>query len=223
MSLSRIKVQLAITKSFPVLLTTLGPVSEDHRPDRLRSLALMGLHIEKGTAYVLPALAPTPVSGSAVTGELNELSFFVVLNGSIPSLYADIQATPARLRADRLRLLASLGAAVESGRVEMRISSAAPPVVSVAQAESSSITAKPISVRPRAKQIDVSHSVVVPSSPIPIALAVQETNVLPVHQNEDVGSPVPDASTSVDRSFAPAVSDRVGKSVRRFSRLLGED
>lgn len=226
MSLSRIKVQLAITKSYPVLLATLGPVSGDHRPDSLRSLALMGLHIEKGTAYVLPALAPTPVSGGSVTGEPNDLSFFVVLNGAIPSLYADFRQRQL-MRADRLGLLASLGAAVESGRVEMRVSGAAPLLSRCLWLSPLSICQNPFLYGHGPDRLKFLILLSLHLCPVALEardnLDAREKTVLPIAQIEDESSQVAAAVPSGGPSSAPAVSDRVGKSVRSFSRLLGED
>lgn len=218
MSVSRIKVQLAVSQAYPVLLSALRSISEDHRADRFRALALVGLHIEKGTAYVLPTLTPTPVFGGTVSGPLEELTFHLVLNEATPTLFAEIASTPARFRAERLRTLATLGAGVESGRVEMRVSGAVQPVVAASHGSTHSSRPKPLSIRQKSAPEVSFESSDVASHSVVARQMVSEPAVVAIEQR--VEAPV---VAVVSPPASPVSgSDRVGNSVRRFSRLLGD-
>lgn len=103
-----LKVVVAITEAYPTLLNVVGRMEDGLRSERLKILALLGLQIENGTAaFTVPDGERTnDVQEDSIKGNVK---FAVVLNKAQPRLYADIEATPTRLRAERLRSLATLG------------------------------------------------------------------------------------------------------------------
>ena len=101
-----IKVLVALNGAFLPLQDHLSRLPANALSERLRSLAYMGLLIQSGRIQARIASSPLDLSGCD-TGSF--LRFPVVLNESYPDLHAEMERTPVRLRAERLRALASVG------------------------------------------------------------------------------------------------------------------
>ena len=103
-----IKVLVALNGAFLPLQTHLSQLPANAHSERLRSLASMGLLIQSGRLQASVAAGHVELPGKD-EGALNYLRFPVVLNEAYPDLHAEMERTPVRLRAERLRALATLG------------------------------------------------------------------------------------------------------------------
>ena len=103
-----IKVLVALNGAFLPLQTHLSQLPANAHSERLRSLASMGLLIQSGRLQACVAAGHVELPGKD-EGALNYLRFPVVLNEAYPDLHAEMERTPVRLRAERLRALATLG------------------------------------------------------------------------------------------------------------------
>lgn len=119
-----LKIVVVLNEAFPELRFDILKLPVKLRPDRLRALASLGLQVQFGR---LNQNQQVPVvifqeEGAQVgvnQGDLKALRFAVILNEAVPDLYSTFLETPARLRAERMRLLASLGLHICSGGTEI--------------------------------------------------------------------------------------------------------
>lgn len=204
MKAGSLKVVVSITEAYPTLLNVVGRMEDGLRSERLKILAMLGLQIENG-------LGGFTVSDGGRTRDANEdgitgnVRFAVVLNQGQPRLYRDIEATPTRLRAERLRSLATLGLQLERGGLGARAPASAFPrnVHSLDQLD-------PV----MAKNLAPSQVVVTPSiqvkQDLPGGPPATGTRVGATPESDDAKSTVHDANA-------------VGKKVRNFAKLLGGD
>ncbi|CAN7635855.1 hypothetical protein LJR129_004898 [Acidovorax sp. LjRoot129] len=192
-----LKVVVAITEAYPTLIFALGQVPEGVRSERLRILALLGLQVENGSVVV-----SAPVSVKTADAELmasgQPLKFAVVLNAAQPRLYAEIEATPSRFRAERLRSLAAIGWQIESGGLVTSAASVNPhptktPHVQIAESKQRELPQRKVET----------PSVVVPSS----ASLSGENAAL--------------AQSSGEGREKEMDANAVGSKVRKFAKLLG--
>ena len=125
-----LKVVVALNEAFPDLVSDLAQVTPKLRAERMRALASLGLYAESGMMGVTTnlILSSSPfsrrVEGPPVVNQFapGSIKFAVVLNEAVPILYAALTETPARLRAERLRALASLGLHVQASSGDSSIS-----------------------------------------------------------------------------------------------------
>lgn len=103
-----IKVLVALNGAFLPLQGHLSQLPANAHSERLRSLASMGLLIQSGRLQASVTAGHFELPGKN-EGALDFLRFPVVLNEAYPDLHAEMERTPVRLRAERLRALATLG------------------------------------------------------------------------------------------------------------------
>lgn len=119
-----LKIVVVLNEAFPELRFDLFKLPVKLRPDRLRALASLGFQVQNGRLnqnQQVPVAAFQKADGQAALdqGDLKSLRFAVVLNEAVPDLHSTFIQTPARLRAERMRLLASLGLHISSGGAEI--------------------------------------------------------------------------------------------------------
>lgn len=206
-----LKVVVAITEAYPTLLADLGGKPEGLRSDRLKLLAVLGLSIEGGDFSVSAPSTPAQSDpGNFVS--IKPFSFAVVFNSALPRLHQAIESTPARLRAERVRVLAALGLLLEKGGLVAGASSVAAegthkPIKQHAKAAVQSIRKSESNPGGRITSIpdDQAHSRgEEPVSPQPVSLEVR---------------PSPDEPTAMKKPDGDP--NAVGKKVRNFAKLLG--
>lgn len=212
---SSLKVVVAITEAYPSLLPVFWRISAEYRPERLRALAMIGLQVEGGAAFIRGAPGPATVDSENLDSAVHSqpLDFAVVLNEAQPRLYEAIKATPVRFRAERLRSLTALGVQVESGRLVMGAAhTKEQPVVVSTPRSSTEIDIRPTrdvrASRPSAQAsteaVDISQR---PDSSL-------ETPPTPPALTDHLPHPVPVGAPE-------STSNKVGKGVRSFARSLG--
>lgn len=204
-----LKVVVAITEAYPTLLMAMRLLGEAHRSERLKILALVGLKIESGAAFIAAPSDERPIASieKSTNAEVNngDVKFAVVLNEAQPLLHADIKGTPTRLRAERLRSLATLGLQFEVG--------------GLVAAESSTAGTKGGNSANRAGKEKLEYlSPSKPEVPLDLSGAEDQPDSLPV-KVEKV-----EASSAIDQTKLEARDvNAVGKKVRSFAKLLGGD
>ena len=117
-----LKVVVALNEAFPDLVSDLAQVTPKLRAERMRALASLGLYAESGvmggTTNLILSSSPLSrrVEGPPVVNQFapGSIKFAVVLNEAVPVLYKALQSTPVRMRAERLKALASLGFHVQT-------------------------------------------------------------------------------------------------------------
>jgi hypothetical protein len=191
-----LKVVVAITEAYPTLLNAVGRMEDGLRSERLKILALMGLQVESGTAV---CAAPdgeqtSDVHEVAIKGSVK---FAVVLNQAQPRLYSDIEVTPPRLRAERLRSLSTLGLLWERGG---KVSSPSTPASQTAvQGVKRLEPSKVENVPPASEENE------------PVAATLE-------------AEPIPGASSKPEKTDSTVRDvNAVGKKVRNFAKMLGGD
>ena len=104
-----LKILLSINEVYPLLVADLSRYSLERRGERVRVLAEIGLLVEG--RYLAVGAAKW-----ALQPQMVELpAFALVINDAHPALFNALKATPARMRAERLRNLANLGLHVDGG------------------------------------------------------------------------------------------------------------
>jgi hypothetical protein len=100
-----LKVVVELNEAFQDLQGHLQELPSQIRSERLRTLALTGLHIEQGRMSAFVSRAPGPH-----LGEIKEYArVVVILNEAYPELLGVFTGISPRYRAARLRSLASIG------------------------------------------------------------------------------------------------------------------
>ena len=207
MKTDRLKVVVSITEVYPTLQAALHRVPEARRSERLRILAFQGLQVEGGSFAVSPAGVTENVSRVSGDSGINadELRCVVILNAALPRLFAEIESTPSRYRAERMRALALIGLQIESGRL-----------VTVGGAPLAVNTEAPLAVQatggaPKPK----------PPTPEPAPIADLKSDLqAPLRETEPEGS-APPPSVVKQAVGDTKDADAVGKKVRNFARSLG--
>lgn len=140
-----IKVLVALNGAFLPLQTHLSLLPANAHSERLRSLASMGLLIQSGHLKASVAAGPIEMPGKA-EGKDSYLRFPVVLNEAYPDLHAEMERTPVRLRAERLRALASLGLHAVATAAQASSASPAPVATVIKETEAKPMTKEPSAV-----------------------------------------------------------------------------
>lgn len=203
-----LKVVVTINEAIPMLVREFSHLVPSMRSERLRSLCMVGMHVEAGAAITTGV--STSVKG--VTGSPENIEsamrFAVVLNEAHPKLHAHIRNTPERMRAERLRSLALLGLYAEMGKLAVGapqdtvIDSSHTHALDVAEPISSN--KQPAGIVDRQKNVALKPK----SSP-------EST------KPESVGAqPAPPSSVETKQSEAGR-TNAVSKGVRSFARSLG--
>ena len=117
-----LKIVVVLNEAFPDLVSDLAQVTPKLRAERMRALASLGLYAESGmmggTTNLILSSSPLSrrVEGPPVVNQFapGSIKFAVVLNEAVPVLYKALQSTPVRMRAERLKALASLGFHVQT-------------------------------------------------------------------------------------------------------------
>lgn len=192
-----LKVVVAITEAYPTLISAMSRVPEAVRSERLKVLALMGLQVEKGVSAVSAAKSEMKPN-EFFEGSGKPLKLAVVLNAAQPRLYADINWTPPRLRAERLRSLATIGWQIEIGGIV---------------ASGSAVNASPDETPP--------HQTAIPKPKhAPPAEAKNGSKLATeITSESEVKAAVVLPSDAGENKVKDA--DAVGSRVRNFARLLG--
>ena len=207
MKKDRLKVVVSITEVYPTLQAELHRFSEARRSERLRILAFQGLRVEGSSFAALPNGATE--NSASVTGDsainANELRCVVILNAALPRLFAEIESTPSRYRAERMRALALIGLQIESGRL-----------VPVGGASLAVNTEAPISAQATGDASKAGK----PQTPEPAPVADLKADLqAPLRETEPKGStPPPGVAKQTVGDTKDA--DVVGKKVRNFARSL---
>ena len=102
-----VKILVALNEAFQALQGHLEGMPSSVRSERMRALASIGLQIQTGKLQAAVCSPDYFIGGGA--RKTGFLKFPVVLNEAYPDLHLVLRDTPARLRAERLRSLASLG------------------------------------------------------------------------------------------------------------------
>ena len=100
-----LKVVVEFNEAFQDLQGHLQELPSQVRSERLRTLALTGLHIQQGRMSAFVSRAPSPQLGSVK----EYARVIVILNEAYPELLELFSGISPRYRAARLRSLASIG------------------------------------------------------------------------------------------------------------------
>ena len=220
MKAGSLKILLSINEVYPLLVADLSRYSLERRGERVRVLAEIGLLVEG--RYLAVGAAKW-----ALQPQMVELpSFALVINDAHPALFNALKATPARMRAERLRNLANLGLHVDGGL--LRIEGAHQPegsLVSSDMGRQYETAQPPIPVAPvsmyrsaiaahaPAKSDSVSNEPVAANMSEPVNPSASEPPV----EKQESDSPAAAAATA---NPTPS-KNKVGKGVRSFARSLG--
>ena len=215
-----LKILLSINEVYPLLVADLSRYSLERRGERVRVLAEIGLLVEG--RYLAVGAAKW-----ALQPQMVELpSFALVINDAHPALFNALKATPARMRAERLRNLANLGLHVDGGLLRIESSHQSEGAFTSSdvrkQFESTqpAIPETPVSMYRSAiaahvpgKSESVSKEPVVSNTPEPVNPSASEPPV----EKQESDSPAAAAATA---NPTPS-KNKVGKGVRSFARSLG--
>lgn len=214
-----LKILLSINEVYPLLVADLSRYSLERRGERVRVLAEIGLLVEG--RYLAVGAAKW-----ALQPQMVELpAFALVINDAHPALFNALKATPARMRAERLRNLANLGLHVDGGllRIESSHQSEGAFASSDTRKQYEAIPEAPVSMY---RSAIAAHAPAKSESvPIePIAANMPEPVNLGGSQPPEEQEPVSPAGAAADApaTASPAPSkNKVGKGVRSFARSLG--
>lgn len=224
MSHERLKIRLEVTEAYPALLAMLLSTSEEFRGERIRALSMIGLHAESGVAPIRSAPGPAIGNSSSevVIPPGTSVDFAIIVNAANPRLYEALSSISPRLRAERLRVLSTLGLYVETGRVGVQSASNRD---AFSSAEKSGVvsSSRPSSLLPRKASPVVSER----------AQEVNQTRITPPSATLDSESiadrsGMDETSSSAQKpsdpkpTEAPASVNKVSKGVRSFARSLGK-
>lgn len=220
----RLKIKLEVTQAYPALLAMLLGTSEELRGERIRMLSMIGLHAESGVAPIRSA--PGPAIGNT-TNEVEippgaAVEFAIIVNAANPRLYEALSSISPRLRAERLRVLSTLGLYVETGRVGVQ-SAGSREVFSSAEKSGVVSSSRPSSLLPRKassvvteRTQEVNHTRVSPPSVSAASDAITDRSGM------DETPPTVQKPPDQKPTESPASVNKVSKGVRSFARSLGK-
>ena len=169
-----IKSLIALNEAFMPLQEHLQRLPPAVHSERFRTLASIGLQIQQGK---LVASICNPFGGDReVAGAAGPfLEFPVVLNEAYPDLLVEIQNTPSRLRAERLRCLATTGlyalahpeGARQGAVARLDVDMAAPEPAQKPDGPQRQVS-RPAKVAPSSSRIPASQPVVAAPAPVDI-------------------------------------------------------
>lgn len=209
-----IKVLVALNGAFLPLQTHLSQLPANAHSERLRSLASMGLLIQSGRLQASVAAGHVELPGKD-EGALNYLRFPVVLNEAYPDLHAEMERTPVRLRAERLRALATLGLHAVAMAAEAK--SGAPALTSEPVVQVAPVV--PIAKETIAQPIIQATSQVEAEHQKPAVLPEQSSSEVPEAMAQKSGTPMPEQEEL--KPNAEPIRPKKNSRVSSFAKSLG--
>lgn len=209
-----IKVLVALNGAFLPLQTHLSQLPANAHSERLRSLASMGLLIQSGRLQACVAAGHVELPGKD-EGALNYLRFPVVLNEAYPDLHAEMERTPVRLRAERLRALATLGLHAVAMAAEAK--SGAPALTSEPVVQVAPVV--PIAKETIAQPIIQATSHVEAEHQKPAELPEQSSAEVPEAVAQKSDTPMPEQEEL--KPNAEPIRPKKNSRVSSFAKLLG--